>query len=177
MYRYRTPHFITPPNTRCGCSDALSHPLGTDASCTLSPGVHNTSHPPQQYNTPGDDIFKPQNVVTGVCYIVSFTVSTWWGRAAGSIFQNVWLAVALSCISGKLDLVCGEWHQLLCRRPQQAFGIWATEQHRLPRSHTSIAKNTTARSPVAAPPARRPSQHATSTTNIIYTSLAHTHVP
>ena len=95
--------FITPQNTRCGCSFVLSHPrfitlpfyhtpkhtlwmfgraitppflshpLGTDASCTLSPGVHNITHPPQ-YNTPGDNIFKPQNVITGVSYIVSFTV-------------------------------------------------------------------------------------------------------
>ena len=100
-YRYHTPHFITPQNTRCGCSFVLSHPLfitlpliyhtpkhtlwvfgraitppylshplGTDASCTLSPGVHNISHPPQ-YDTPGDNIFKPQNVITGrgVLYI------------------------------------------------------------------------------------------------------------
>ena len=105
VYRYHTPHFttphntrcgcsfvlshpliyhtlflfITPPNTRCGCPDALSHPhfyhtpWDGHASCTLSPGVHNITHPPQ-YNTPGDNIFKPQNVITGVSYIVSDTV-------------------------------------------------------------------------------------------------------
>ena len=74
---YHTPLFITPPNTRCGCPDALLpphfyHTPWDDASCTLSPGVHNITHPPQ-YNTPGDNIFKPQNVITGVSYTVSDT--------------------------------------------------------------------------------------------------------
>ena len=63
----------------CGCSDVLSHPLvyhtplGPPASCTLSPGVHKISHSPQD-TTPGDNIFKSQNFITGVCYLVSVTV-------------------------------------------------------------------------------------------------------
>ena len=74
-----TPAFITHPNTPCGCSDVLSHPLvyhtrlGPSASCTLSPGVHKISPPPQD-TTPGNDIVKSQNVITGVCYVVSVTV-------------------------------------------------------------------------------------------------------
>ena len=75
------PHFscTTPPNTPCGCSDVLPHPLvdhtplGPPVSCTLSPRVHKMSHPPQD-TTPGDNIFKSQNIITGVCYIVSVTV-------------------------------------------------------------------------------------------------------
>ena len=54
-----TPSCITPQSTRCGCSDVPSHPLlshilvyhtpiGAPASCTLSPGVHKTPHPPQE---------------------------------------------------------------------------------------------------------------------------------
>ena len=78
---YHPPSFITPPNTPCGCSDVLSHPLvyhtplGPSASCSLSPGVHKISHPPQD-TTPGDHIFKSQNAITGVCYLVSVTVVT-----------------------------------------------------------------------------------------------------
>ena len=77
------PSFFTPPNTPCGCSDALSHPLvyhpplGVSVSCTLSPGVHKIPHPPQD-TTPGDSISKAQNVITGVCYLVSFTVSEYF---------------------------------------------------------------------------------------------------
>ena len=48
-------------------------PLEPPASCTLSPGVHKISHPPQD-TTPGDNIFKSQSVITGVCYLVSVTV-------------------------------------------------------------------------------------------------------
>ena len=48
-------------------------PLGPPASCTLSSGVHKISHPPQD-TTPGDHIFKSQNVITGVCYLMSVTV-------------------------------------------------------------------------------------------------------
>ena len=76
---YHPLSFITPPDTPCGCSDVLSHPLvyhtplGLPASCTLSPGVPKISHPPQD-TTPGDNIFKSQNVVTGVCYLVSVMV-------------------------------------------------------------------------------------------------------
>ena len=77
---YHPPSFITPPNTPCGCSDVLSHPLvyhaplGSLASCTLSPGgIHKISPPPQD-TTPGNSIFKSQNVTTGVCYLVSVTV-------------------------------------------------------------------------------------------------------
>lgn len=74
-----TQSFITHPNTPCGCSDALSHPLvyhtplGAPASCILSPGVHKIPPPPQD-TTPGDNISKAQNVITGVCYLVSYTV-------------------------------------------------------------------------------------------------------
>ena len=77
---YHPPSFITPPNTPCGCSDVISHPLvhhtplGPPASCTLSPGVHKISHPPQD-TTPGDNIFKSQNLITGACYLVSVTVA------------------------------------------------------------------------------------------------------
>ena len=73
------PLFITPPNTPCGCPYVVSHPVvyhppfGAHASCTLSPGVHKIPHPPQD-TTPGDNVFKAQNVITGVCYLVSFTV-------------------------------------------------------------------------------------------------------
>ena len=64
--------YHTPKHTLCVSGRAITPPFltltpGTDASCTLSPGVHNISHPPQ-YNTPGDNIFKPQNVITGVSY-------------------------------------------------------------------------------------------------------------
>ena len=84
------PSFITPPDTPCGCSDVLSHPLvyhtplGPPASCTLPPGVHKTSHPPQD-TTPGDNIFESQNVITGVCYLVSVTVSTCRQRRASAL--------------------------------------------------------------------------------------------
>ena len=60
---YHPPSLITPPNTPCGCSDVLSHPLvyhtplGPPASCPLSPGVHKISHPPQDAK-PGNNIFK-----------------------------------------------------------------------------------------------------------------------
>ena len=69
------PLIITPPNTPCGCSDVLSHtlvyhtPLGPPASFTLSPRVHNISHPLQD-PTPGDNIFKSQN--RGVLSCVSY---------------------------------------------------------------------------------------------------------
>ena len=63
---YHPPSFIThTPNTPCGCSDVLSHPLvchtslGPPASCTSSPGAHNISHPPQD-TTPGDNISNPK---------------------------------------------------------------------------------------------------------------------
>ena len=82
---YHTP-FLSPPlvyhtpqHTFCECSDVLSHPLvyhnplGPPASCTLSPGVRKISHPPQD-TTPGNNNFKSQNVITGVCYLVSVTV-------------------------------------------------------------------------------------------------------
>ena len=78
---YRTPSFITPPNTPCGCADVLSHPLvyhtplGPPASCSSSPGVHKISYPPQD-TTPGDNVLKSQNVITGVCYLVSVTVTS-----------------------------------------------------------------------------------------------------
>ena len=78
---YHPPSFITPPNTPCGCSDALSHPLfhhtpfGAPASCTLSPGVHKITPPPQD-TTPGDNTFKAKNVSPGGCYLVSYTVCT-----------------------------------------------------------------------------------------------------
>ena len=52
---------ITPPG--------LPHPLGAAATSTLSPGLHNIPHPPQD-NTPGDNIFKRTNVSPGVCYLV-----------------------------------------------------------------------------------------------------------
>ena len=71
-----TPLIYHTPNTPCGCSDVLSHPLayhpslGPPASCTLSPGVDKITPPP----TPGDNIFKSQNVITGVCCLVSVTV-------------------------------------------------------------------------------------------------------
>ena len=76
---YHPPSFITPPNTPCGCSDVLSHPLvhhtplGPPASCNVSPGVHKISHPPQD-TTPGDNILGFKNINTGVCYLVSVTV-------------------------------------------------------------------------------------------------------
>ena len=76
---HHPPSFITPPNTPCGCSDVLSHhliyhsPLGPPASCTLSPGVHKISHLPQD-TTPSDNLFKSQNFITGVCYLVSVPV-------------------------------------------------------------------------------------------------------
>ena len=74
---YHPPSFITPPNKPCGCSDVLSHPLvyhtplGPPASCTLSPGVHKISPPPQD-TTPGDNVLKFQNVHRGVLYCVRY---------------------------------------------------------------------------------------------------------
>ena len=78
------PYFITPPNTPCGCSDVLIYrtPFGPPASCTLSPGVHKISPPPRD-TTPGGNIFKSQNFITGVCYLVSVTVHVYhqyWPR-------------------------------------------------------------------------------------------------
>ena len=76
---YHPTSFITPPYTSCRCLDVLSHPmvfhnpLGPPGSCTLSPGAHKIS-PPRQNTTPGDNIFKSQDVITGVCYLVSVTV-------------------------------------------------------------------------------------------------------
>ena len=76
---HHPPSFITPSNTPGGCSDVLSQPLvyhtppGSPASSTLSPGVHKILSPPQD-TTPDDNIFKAQNVITGVCYLVSVTV-------------------------------------------------------------------------------------------------------
>ena len=54
---------ITPPG--------LSHPPWAPASCTLSPGVHKISPPPQD-TTPGDNVLKFQNVHRGVLYCVRY---------------------------------------------------------------------------------------------------------
>ena len=43
---YHTPTFTTPPNVPCGWSDVLSHPLGAATTSTLSPGLHKIPHPP-----------------------------------------------------------------------------------------------------------------------------------
>ena len=90
---YHPPSFITPPNTPCGCSDVLSHPLvyhpplEPPASCTSSPGVHKVS-PPRQYTTPGDNIFISQNFITGVCYLVSDTGVRVNGRTTTTSFMR-----------------------------------------------------------------------------------------
>ena len=57
---YHTPWFITPP-------------LGPLRAALYHPGYTRYQSPPQD-TTPGDNIFKSQNVITGVCYLVSITV-------------------------------------------------------------------------------------------------------
>ena len=79
---YHPPSFITPPNTPCGCSDVLSHPLvyhtplGPPASGTLSPGVHNISPPPQD-TTPGDNILNPKMLSPGCVILCQLRYVCW----------------------------------------------------------------------------------------------------
>ena len=82
---YHHPSFVTPPNTPCGCSNVLSHPmvyhtpLGPPASCTLSPGVHKVSYPPKD-TTPGDNIFKSQILSLGCVVLCQLRYTTSTGR-------------------------------------------------------------------------------------------------
>ena len=64
------PLFITPPHTPCGCPDVVSHPvvyITPLASGTFITGPQDTYHT-------GDNVFKAQNVITEVCYLVSYGV-------------------------------------------------------------------------------------------------------
>ena len=70
FFYYHTPlqaciSVITPPG--------LSYPIHGPATCMFSPGLHEIAHPPQN-TTPGDNSCKLQNAITGVCYLLSYTV-------------------------------------------------------------------------------------------------------
>ena len=93
-----TPPFITPLNTtplhplrvcRSGITPhTLSDPFLACARGTLSPGLHKIPHPPQE-TTPGGIFFKDQNVITGVWFLLSYTVGT---QQAGSLVH--WFTAA-----------------------------------------------------------------------------------
>ena len=74
--RHRSPPFIydTPKHTLWVFGRSITPPGSSQppwAPCELHhPGL---SHPPQD-TTPGDNISKSQNVITGVCYLASVTV-------------------------------------------------------------------------------------------------------